>query len=724
MIVMEKYFDQLVFCDTEDPVIGTDPGVDLAASSFSPGEQADQYWRGLLKPLVSVPPRATLCYLIADNGQAALMHRTIDTRTRREAFVHVLIGPRNEMTPKIALGSFRWDWSGAIKEPGDFSGKTLKRVTGESRVNFLERAEDGWSWVAREGEPPAELFQLIAEISEKGGAEDGPLSFDDQSPLFSLGTSNFAIVRRKSSEPTDSVPLPVQVLVKLLVMLGGSGDDDLSKGIIGSGFSTYEHRYRVFKTTLPRWVFATEIDTGPFELTGLEVNLRNTASEGSYRPLAESFISNFKNALDKNRSPQVSDTSPGPGPENVNPGEPSQAGPDLTDVERETSEATSRPEFDETEFDEIDFDGQSAATATRDQPIPDIPPPPGADGEDHADTRVADLNSKTVPPKELEEGVDRGAGDTTFDSNRLASEQWAQTRDDSVGEETEAVSADGVRGRSDSPDPGTPSGPGPQLPVRPPRQVPTYSPYRHDPSDHHSGVSAPRPQSGAVSAQRQQGPIEFVNLSDEQLVEKLGSFSDDEFDFMVASFQSQARRHQGEIQQGVIVDLASVREYLINEEFAAQKICEFEYEWQVRMYTAICEFAISDKPAGSDGQKQAVARLIRALASNNMSKAPIAGKHGRISYAYPLVAAMMTIIPHTEDDKIVYEFVPIFKSSVGGRRGELLGYEFEPAPKAEKHEELPVAEPRYPWATGKSMATLAAALIIFVLICVCIGNLP
>src|SRR5262249_326582 len=157
----------LMYFKTANPLIegtGGAEGVYLARASLA--REDYEYWNGQLYPLVAIRRQTdTLCYLVPEKqDRAALMYRTSGVAGRGEAVLHVPIGPRQELTPKRALGSLKWDWDGAKKQPG-LGEKALRKVDGANLASFLTQAQAGWAEVTA-GSRPSGLNRLIINIRD------------------------------------------------------------------------------------------------------------------------------------------------------------------------------------------------------------------------------------------------------------------------------------------------------------------------------------------------------------------------------------------------------------------------------------------------------------------------------------------------------------------------------------------------------------------------------
>jgi hypothetical protein len=319
---MIEPLDQLLYFHTKEPLIGNVEGVHLAASSLPRTDF--EYWNRLLFPLVGVDhPYETLCYLISkERGQAALMYRIPEVAHRIRPFIHVLIGRQNELTPKLALGSFAWNWYGAITKRPEGNMQVLRKIDGEELVSFEKEALAGWDAItgARAGARPPEVDQLIIKIRDHGGPDDGSLWDVGKDSLSSLGDRNFVILssadRTLDDQALTKSPahprarLPIQVLARLLFLLDDDSDE-LRKRLIGTGFSTHESKYRSGQETLPRWVFATEKDNSSHSLDRFLVDLRRIESTSAEhnKQQAEKFRSDFRAAL-KEHVPNQAESDP------------------------------------------------------------------------------------------------------------------------------------------------------------------------------------------------------------------------------------------------------------------------------------------------------------------------------------------------------------------------------------------------------------------------------
>lgn len=656
-------FDQLLYYETKEPLVGNTTGVHAAATSLDPEALKD--WNSRLYPLVSSDhPYESLCYLVSGD-QAALMYRSLEVASRIQPFSHVLIGRQVDLTPERALGSFGWNWHGAIRRRPEL--RELKKVDGDKLKSFEQKAKEGWAQLILTERPP-EVDQLVVRLRDEGGPERGPLPFDDPDALSSLGDSEFVIFTRPDPELANDqrARQPVQVLARLLSMLDAKGD--LHKHLIGSGFSTHERKYRSGQVAL-RWVFATDVSTDTWSIGRFAIDLRSIdgTSVQKNKTEADLFLHNFWDAL-KGHGCTPADSDSG-----ISGTESSLDG---------TADAT----LDGSSLDGSSLDGTAdpvspSSPHTEQSPVPEDPAP-----EEQNDPEGA---SSTLHSQSESTGYDNFGSATRDPDGTLAPptnpSRTMKDRNPPFGPDNLPVS--------------TASGKAAQVPLS---ALPAYHSTSYETLDEPTG---------------------FARLRDSELIEKLSHISLDHMEPLTRELWQRAtpEYQAGRRSRDFPVDTAQLRAKLIEMDFYASDINKHISERQLvtNLYSAICAFAISDQPKGKD-REEVIDQFLGVLARNDTYQSPTSD--GGV-YS-PLTLAIMASLGLTQDDsqKIVIQHDHAFgvARALGFGRMAYLGIYVAPAPAAEDIPQDSGIKAR-PFLSTKNEVYTLLTVVALLIVTVCIG---
>lgn len=256
-----RFLDQIVYRDSGNEKDLLDrSGVGPMASSLNTAVL--KWWHDQLENRIDSTEHKypSICYL-PDGDQAALIYRDKiqpdpdksqpgwdkDQPDRSSSFAHVLIGPRTVLTTEYALGSWRWQWEGAITPEHEIKRGGLPRV---EEFAFTKAAAEEWEKLAARTDKSSELEQLIKMVFERG-----------KDPAKADGLAEFVIFIDENSHD-----LPVRLLSSMITRI----DSDFVKG----GFSTCEVKCDEIRVGLPRFVFATEIKRTQHNIKRIQVDLQ------------------------------------------------------------------------------------------------------------------------------------------------------------------------------------------------------------------------------------------------------------------------------------------------------------------------------------------------------------------------------------------------------------------------------------------------------------------
>lgn len=231
-------------------------------------------------------PYSSLCYLTS-HERTVLIYRAIDKSGRRSSFAHVLIGSPEVLTPRRALGSWRWTWPDARK-PGAAIEPELPRIQAS---DFIRSADAGWKGLLGEdaGEPPG-LWLLMDQL------------FGPHKITPDLGNHKFAIIVDESGD----YYLPVLLLSRTISNLGSSAF------LRDGGFSLHEPKYDESQYRLPRFVFATKPQVQPMHRRGRIVIRLDGAATGADEAVKSRVLSNIQKYKDISGQGQAKQEGAGP----------------------------------------------------------------------------------------------------------------------------------------------------------------------------------------------------------------------------------------------------------------------------------------------------------------------------------------------------------------------------------------------------------------------------
>lgn len=165
----------------------------------------------------------SMCYIVKGD-QAALLYRTMrDKRSQGSVFAHVLIGDRETLSVTRALGSWRWNWPGAVTPQSLPAAKLVDPVGAK---DFTSAADVGWAALSSGAATFPELDTLVIELL--------------CSPH--LAARKFTII-------AQSGELRIKLLGGIARILG--------PGFFAGGFSTHESVYDESEDSLPDFIFAS-----------------------------------------------------------------------------------------------------------------------------------------------------------------------------------------------------------------------------------------------------------------------------------------------------------------------------------------------------------------------------------------------------------------------------------------------------------------------------------
>ena len=654
---MNGSFDQVVYCETTEPLIGNSAGVQAAASSLDPENL--KYWNTLLYSLVTVDhPYPTLSYSVSEErGQAALLYRISEVDNRTRPFIHILIGPSEELTPKLALGSLEWNWIGAIRKRSEVGANILPKIRGEVLQSFRAAAEAGWESVAQTGARPPEVDRAILDIRDRGGEDRTLLPLTDNDSLSSLGDGKFVIFTSAGLAAVDqqaAARFPVQILARLLLRLGGSGVDIVSKRLIGTGFSTHESEYRSGQATLPRWVFATQEDPGMYSVGRLSIDLRNInlSSADANKADVDEFKKYFHAASARYQLQPVANMAASAAP---------PAKEELAEEQRAEEQRAEEQRAEEQRAEEQRAEEQRAAAA---DPLPTIPPSP--DGERPGEKPLVGVVQGETP----------GPWSSPVAQPLLPL--------DNLNVDPPGPPPSPDSGRATVPPPPAPR----PTPVPPPQQGPTD--YTSMP-DH--------------TLIEELSYIEIYQF--DSMIRELRRRATREY-------------HAERLQQGAPIDVADIRKRLIRSNFhIIDAFSHSDQQLVTELYCALCAFAASDQePRKAD--KKVVNDFLSVLANNKtyQVRGPDQVRYSPLARAIVYTLAERQGDPRdTEMPRSMAAYVVPF---VGDARLHYLGIPIEPTDKADEHAQRSASEARSTLSAKQDIIILLVVLSV-VLVAVCIG---
>jgi hypothetical protein len=692
---MPGRFDQIVYGTTRNSDSGGD-GVASLATSLNLRQR--EKWFVRLKPLATGQhPVDSLCYYVFDDGKAVLLHRTPVLIGRSEMFVHALIGPCDELTPKLALGSYKWDWDGALASlpnaaanENRFRGKELGALSQDQFQSFQESAVAGWEGAVKNGPHPAALARLISEIRKRGGAtgqHEAPLPSDDAT-LLTLGVRDFALVAPSNElvvGPADrpdkqKAGFPIEVLARLLYAL--DRDETRSRDLIGSGFSTYESRYYSRRTALPRWVFAPSLDSTSGEtFARLLINLRETDSvpHEQRQDDANRLIKGFRAALERN--------SPGASAE-----PPTQQITVLAQVDVPASPDENQPQEP--------GDAQAAGYGK-------------AVGETLGDPGKDQFTESNIPHGEAKDKDDPGP----------ETSQLAEAESDHAG-----------TGGEESPVDGGSVGTEDQLAgdnedLQEGAAVPSGA------SDFKTPESRQIPEPARVDFPQPQGqPRDFSAWSDGRLLDEIKNIDLSELPLMTRELKARAGRgyqNGGESDRN-LMSISAIRAKITNEEFYARNVNYFILQhrrigWHAlqqvtELFAAMCALALSDQPPGKVSP-EAEWQLASVLASNYAMLTDVGGGIYRSPLAVAISEALWAQPGNPPVSRMPYETAERMAAAFLHQRLRYLRVQVgdPPPPPATAAQSVEAPAKRAPRMQRHDVVLLLLALVVVVLVAVVVG---